>query len=150
VESTLPNWNQIEKKAIRDFGGRPTPASGARPGNKADGRLGAENRITGSWRIDVKSTGANSFRATPKILDKLSKDSNHTCDNPMLLVNFINERRKVCIVPIEFIDDESELTLGPNLIEPYDDELWFKSRNGTTYAVLSETSAKIRLRLEDL
>ncbi len=106
---------KLERKVIEKFGGKPTPASGARPGQKADGHV--DFRL----RIEHKSTSKGAYRLHPKVLLRLERDSKSSKGEPVLIITF--PRSKSLVIFPEHCADDVEVSRTESLpidIDPYD------------------------------
>ena len=131
----MTNWKKREKKIIQKYGGKPTPASGAKWWNKADGRIGSE------WRVEVKGTNKEEFKVTKGILSKLLKDSTSSGGTPMLIVDFKKFNRQVVVTPDYTVKGEALDQGGPTTVEPYSHGYIFE-QDDRRWAVLSGELAR--------
>jgi hypothetical protein len=139
------NWKKIEQKAIEKLGGKSTPASGARPGQKADGHINFE------WRVEHKGTDKDEFRINKSLLRKLESDCQESGGTPLLQISFRKYKRRLLVFPEYCLPDTEGLEHFefPFYAEPYDHNLIFCVEEDEYWILLSEDVAKVRLGLEE-
>lgn len=135
-------WKRLERRVVRDYGARSSLNSGALWSQKGDGR-----HEGGRWCLEVKSTGKSEYRLIKMVIEHLEDDARIMQREPMLVINFVKERRTVCLVPSRFLPEVTE-PAGSSTVTAWTHEVVF-TVSGRAYTALAGTIAKARLKLAD-
>lgn len=90
-----------ESEGAARFGGRVTPASGAKD-KKGD------IQVKGIARIECKTTTKNSFSVTREMVDKIAKAGMGSAEIPVILIEFLDKTGKpeseLAVIPSHLLD----------------------------------------------